>query len=636
VLNLGRPVRRSLRSPLQRAVTFWWTNGDEESRQGEGRSRDVSEHGAFVFAPVCPPVGTSVVLTIDREGIPNEIGVLPVDVKCEVLRVEPPTAEWEAGGFAIQIGTNDDRCYLKPNVMIEPLVDGWYAWAHLIPPATAARNLTERHLKIMESYIETPESHQAAVKNPTLLGGPFMDLGENRVDDVRDLRERTLHERSQLVRLSGALERLDALLREKATGFSLEALYAEVPEELQGYVELVYDLNNHPSFRLIEPLLYKSPYYDESLQSVMLSEIRQDDRPFVLSTPRIDSNGSVQVGMPFASEQLDKLFRMKNEPFTLREIRHALGLNDLQAERFAAFLTTEKPRPYSKYKGEGARWRYFGHACILLETPGVTVLTDPVLSYTYESDISRYTYEDLPEVIDYAVITHNHQDHILFETLLQLRHRIRNIVVPRNGGGALQDPSLRLLLKQCGFQNVIELAEMEEILFERGSITAVPFLGEHGDLNVLTKSAYLLRVNDHTLMFAADSCNISPKLYEHVHKQIGDVEALFVGMECDGAPVSWIYGPLLTQRLERPKDLSRRLAGSNYERALALVDQFHCKEVYVYAMGQEPWLNHVMSIKYTDKSNPIIHSDRLIKTCITRGIKAERLFGEKEILLPYE
>jgi hypothetical protein len=216
-----------------------------------------------------------VVLTIDREGTPSEIGVLPVDVKCEVLRVEPPTAEWEAGGFAIQIGTNDDRCYLKPNVMIEPLVDGWYAWAHLIPPATAARNLTERHLKIMESYIETPESHQAAVKNPTLLGGPFMDLGENRVDDVRELRERTLRERSQLVRLSGALERLDALLREKATGFSLEALYAEVPEELQGYVELVYDLNNHPSFRLIEPLLYKSPYYDESLQSVMLSEIRR-------------------------------------------------------------------------------------------------------------------------------------------------------------------------------------------------------------------------------------------------------------------------------------------------------------------------------------------------------------------------
>jgi L-ascorbate metabolism protein UlaG (beta-lactamase superfamily) len=261
------------------------------------------------------------------------------------------------------------------------------------------------------------------------------------------------------------------------------------------------------------------------------------------------------------------------------------------------------------------------------------VLLDPVLSYTYENDISRYTYEDLPDVIDYVLITHNHQDHILFETLLQLRHRIRNIVVPRNGAGALQDPSLKLLLQQCGFRNVIEISEMEEIPFERGSITAVPFLGEHGDLNVLTKSAYLLRMGKHRLMFAADSCNISPEVYRHVHRDVGDVDALFVGMECDGAPMSWIYGPLLTQRIERQKDHSRRLAGSNYERALGIVEQFRCKEVYVYAMGQEPWLNYVMSIKYTEKSNPIIHSNRLMETCHSRGITAERLFGEKEILL---
>jgi L-ascorbate metabolism protein UlaG (beta-lactamase superfamily) len=524
--------------------------------------------------------------------------------------------------------------YLKPNVMAEPLVNGWYAWAHLVPPATAARNLTERHLRIMESYIESPESHQAAVKNPALLGGPFMDFGENRVAEVKALHERTLRERADLIHLSRSIEALDALLREKAQGYSLEPLYAEVPPCLQGYVELAYDLNQHPSFRLIEPLLYKSPFYDKSLQTLMLSEISGDDRPFVLSTPRLDTNGSVALRIPFASEQLDSLFRMKNEPAPFAEIRDALALNDKDAERFRSFLTPDKPKPYARYEGPGARWRYFGHACILLETREVNILLDPVLSYTYESDISRYTYEDLPQIIDYALITHNHQDHILFETLLQLRHRIRNIVVPRNGGGALQDPSLRLLLKQCGFPNVIEVSEMEEIPFEHGSITAVPFLGEHADLNVLTKSAYLLRVNDHSLLFAADSCNVSPKMYEHIHREIGDVEVFFVGMECDGAPLSWIYGPLLTERLERPKDHSRRLAGSNYDRALAIVDQLRSKEVYVYAMGQEPWLNYVMSIKYTDKSNPIIHSNHLIETCRSRGIVAERLFGEKEILLP--
>jgi L-ascorbate metabolism protein UlaG (beta-lactamase superfamily) len=528
---------------------------------------------------------------------------------------------------------NDQVVFLRQNVVAEPLVDGWYAWAHLIPPATAARNLTERHLRIMDSYIAAPETHAAAVKNPAMLGGPFMDFEGNRVEDVKRLREQTVKDRRRLVELSAALAELDQILREKGTGYGLESLYSEIPAPLRGYVELVYDLNNHPSFRLIEPLLYRSPYYDDSMQSVMLSEISGDDRPFVLSTPRLGKGDSVQLNVPFASEKYDQLFRMKHEAAPFEEIRQAFGLEGQDAERFRALFTTEAPRPYAKYDGAGARWRYFGHACILLETPEASVLMDPVLSYTYESDISRYTYEDLPPVIDYVLITHNHQDHILFETLLQLRHRIRHIVVPRNGGGALQDPSLRLLLNQCGFHNVIELGEMEEVPFPKGSLMALPFLGEHGDLNVQTKAAWRVEMDGHRLIFAADSCNICPEMYKHVHDQIGDADVLFVGMECNGAPMSWIYGPLVTQRIERQKDHSRRLAGSDYERAKALVDQFGCKEVYVYAMGQEPWLNYVMSVKYTETSKPIVHSNRLIEDCRSRGITAERLFGEKEILL---
>jgi hypothetical protein len=104
-------------------------------------------------------------------------------------------------------------------------------------------------------------------------------------------------------------------------------------------------------------------------------------------------------------------------------------------------------------------------------------------------------------------------------------------------------------------------------------------------------------------------------------------------MECDGAPLSWLYGPLLTQRMERSMDESRRLAGSNFEQGKSIVDLFHCREVYVYAMGQEPWLNYIMSIKYTAESRPIVESNRLVQACQERGIRAERLFGEKEILL---
>ena len=42
------------------------------------------------------------------------------------------------------------RVYVRPDVQVEPLVDQWYAWSRLIPSATAARNVTGRHLQIMD------------------------------------------------------------------------------------------------------------------------------------------------------------------------------------------------------------------------------------------------------------------------------------------------------------------------------------------------------------------------------------------------------------------------------------------------------------------------------------------------------
>lgn len=527
----------------------------------------------------------------------------------------------------------DTYYYLRPNVLFEPLVDRWYAWPHLIPPATAARNISERHLRIMESYIKAPEAHAAAVKNRMLRGGPFMEFGPDRVDEVRALRDRTLSQRADLLALSRAIADLDELLRAEASGYSLEGLYERVPEPLRGYIELVYDLNNHSSFRLMEPLLYRSRYYDPSMQSLLLSTIDRDERPFLLSTPRLDDGLSLEWQRPFASEDLDRLFAMRERPATFGRVKELLGVPD-DKDFLLRTLLTEQPRaPYASYDGPGARWRYFGHACILLETPDVSILLDPVISYPYDADIPRYTYDELPDRIDYALITHDHQDHVLFETLLQLRRRIGTIVVPRNRAGTLQDPSLKLMLEHCGFRNVEEVSDMEELAIESGSITALPFLGEHGDLDVASKAAYLVRVGGHSLLFAADSCNIDPTIYRHVHREVGDVEVVFVGMECDGAPLSWIYGPLLTRKLDRKMDHSRRLAGSNYARALCMVEQFRCKDVYVYAMGQEPWLNYVMRTKYTEESHPIVESNRLIETCRSRGIVAERLFGEKEIFL---
>ena len=526
-----------------------------------------------------------------------------------------------------------EKLYLKPNVVVEPLVDQWYAWAHLIPPVTAAMNIVGRHLKIMESYVKAPQVHAAAVKNPAMLGGPFIDYKQPRVAEIKALIERTKRERANLIALAAAVQQLDDMLRQEARGFSLEPLYAKVPELLRGFVELVYDLNNQPSFRFIEPLLYRSSFYDPSAQSVMLSLIQQDDRPFVLSTPRLEGPGDVHLRRPFKHQGIDELFKMKRVPQTFSFIKEALELEDEHDEAFATLLTPEAPPPYEPYTGDAVRWRYFGHACILVETKDLKILMDPVLSYTYESDISRYSYQDLPDKIDFVLITHNHQDHILFETMLQLRHKVGTVVVPRSGNGELQDPSLKQMLRQIGFPSVYEMDEMDSLEVGGVSITGLPFLGEHADLNIQTKLAYLCRLGQHSLLFAADSCNIEPRLYERVQELVGNIDAAFIGMECDGAPLSWVYGPLLTRPLDRKMDQSRRLAGSNYERAIDIVNRFNCRDTYVYAMGQEPWLNYIMSVKYTEQSNPIIASNKLIQDCLAQGRQAERLFGEKEILL---
>src|SRR5216684_2042457 len=182
--------------------------------------------------------------------------------------------------------SNDEPLYLRPNVQVEPLWDHWYAWSHLIPPATAARNLTGRHLRIMGSYLSAPRTHADAARNPRLIGGPFIDHPPEAAEQIRNLRDRTMLQRSGLIGLSSALAELNTMLSSKAKGGSLQALYQSVPEQLKGFVELGYDLNHQPSFRILEALLYRSPYYVEAAQSLMLSPIHGDDRPFVLSTPR--------------------------------------------------------------------------------------------------------------------------------------------------------------------------------------------------------------------------------------------------------------------------------------------------------------------------------------------------------------
>ena len=525
--------------------------------------------------------------------------------------------------------------YLKPTIKAEPLIWRWYAWSYLIPPATAAANIVERHLKIMQSYAQNPQIHAQAVKDPNMLGGPFIDYETNRAEEIKELIAFTKQECQPLILLNDALKELDRLLQSEAKGDSLEGIYQKIPDNLKGMIELVYDLNNHPSIRLIEPFFYNT-YYTSNHQTIALSNITSDFRKFVLSTPRLDQEDEVYLNVAFSDKKLDHLFQMKEEPARLDEVVKMFNIPSSKQSLFESFFTTTPPLTAEdkNYQGEGIRLRYFGHACMLVQTKSVSILFDPLLSYPIKkSEVPRYTFEDLPDQIDYVIITHNHQDHLMFETLLQLRHKIKHIVFPANNKGSLEDPSIKLILQYTGFDSLIELEEMQTISLEDGKIVALPFFGEHSDLNIRSKLSYCIKLKGQTFMFAADSNNLDPFLYDHIVAAIGSIDMLFLGMECDGAPLSWLYGPLLSAPLSRGFDRNRTLSGSDFKKAWDIVGKLNCKKVYIYAMGQEPWLEYISSLKYSPTSLQMIESDKLIEACQSKGIESERLFGKKEWIL---
>src|SRR5215210_153719 len=111
---------------------------------------------------------------------------------------------------------SEEKVFLNQTVLAEPLYNQWYAWSHLIPPATSAMYTMNLHLKMMESFISAPQIHIAALKNPAMLGGPFINYDASRVVEVRELLEKTLREYAGVLSFARAIRDLNELLINEA------------------------------------------------------------------------------------------------------------------------------------------------------------------------------------------------------------------------------------------------------------------------------------------------------------------------------------------------------------------------------------------------------------------------------------
>ena len=529
----------------------------------------------------------------------------------------------------------EKKFYLREDVYFEPLFNKWYAWPYLLPPAQSARHMVNTHKRIMKSFVNDYQLHIMAANEPGLAGGEFLNCDANQVDEIKRQIKFIDTECTNIIAFSEALADLDDLLREHVSGESLEPLYEQVPDCLKGYVELTMDLNHNPGYRLIEPMLYKSQYFKTDLQSVSFGLLnRVEDRPFVLSTPRLADDNHLQVEIDFNHPLIDQISSTRKQPLSEDDI-HSM-FKDVSRKGGIDYLELFTNSPPSKSHQpvvQGVRMSYLGHAGFLFEASNISILVDPVItSRGNEFADEVISFSEMPETIDYVLLTHNHQDHVNFETLLQLRHKIKTVIVPPNNGGTLADPSLKLLLSQFGF-NTISLDELEEVEFLSGRITSLPFLGEHGDLNIRSKCAWLVELLGYKIFVGADSSNLEPRMYQLLAELYGPIDILAIGMECIGAPYTWLYGALHTKIVSKKIKESRRLNGSNFTQANMMVEVFKPRQVYLYALGQEPWYKYFMGIDYDDDSEQIKQSNQMVSACEDRNIYIKRLYGKETVEL---
>lgn len=110
---------------------------------------------------------------------------------------------------------------------------------------------------------------------------------------------------------------------------------------------------------------------------------------------------------------------------------------------------------------------WFGHSSYLIQVEGKTILVDPVLS-GYASPFKsmnkafkgadKYKVDDLPD-IDYLLITHDHYDHLDYETIKKLKGRVGKVVCALGVGAHFEqwgyEPSL-LIEKDWGEKVVLD------------------------------------------------------------------------------------------------------------------------------------------------------------------------------------
>ena len=95
-------TRKVIRFPLAAPTVFWWA-GRGVVKHSEGRTRDISEKGAFIRASTCPPQGIEIGFRVSLPPLAGSQQKTRVEAEGHVLRVEQVRGHEKCEGFAVLI-----------------------------------------------------------------------------------------------------------------------------------------------------------------------------------------------------------------------------------------------------------------------------------------------------------------------------------------------------------------------------------------------------------------------------------------------------------------------------------------------------------------------------------------------------
>lgn len=185
---------------------------------------------------------------------------------------------------------------------------------------------------------------------------------------------------------------------------------------------------------------------------------------------------------------------------------------------------------------------WFGHSSYFMQLDGKTFLADPVFSgsaspvkfttRSYKgSDV--YTTDDFP-AIDYLFISHDHWDHLDYETMTKLKPQVRKVIVGLGVGAHLE---------RWGYDKdqIIETDWNDSTSLDSGFvITTTParhFSGRGFSRNKTLWASYVVKTPSSKVYIGGDSGY--GKHYKDIGKQHGPFDLVL--LECGQYDKSWKY-----------------------------------------------------------------------------------------------